>query len=155
MKWDCSIDINAPIEIVWDLFDERHPKRIMPKVDSNEWIVQNEPLTGSSYKQTYREGKRTETYLVTITEFKDEPEEKTKSIQFVLANLFETNLTFEMQKLADSRTQFRYVGSNEGINLMAKTMLKLGKKQENGGPVVAEFMDRVKQEAEKDAKGSE
>lgn len=155
MKWDRAIEIEAPIEVVWNLFDESHPERIMPKVDSNEWIVQNDPLTGSSYKQTYREGKRTESYLVTITEFKDEPEHKVKAIQFVLAKVFETTLTFEMKKLSESSTHFRYIGSNEGINFVGKSMLKLGKKQDNGGPVVEEFVNRVKREAEKDTKRSE
>ena len=152
MKWEKEIEIYAPIETVWGLFDEAHPQRIMPKVETNEWIVQNEPLTGSSYKQTYREGTRTESYLVTITEFKDEPDAKVKAIQFVLANLFETTLTFELQKLSESTTRFRYLGSNVGINLVGKTMLKLGKKQENGGPVVEEFIQQVKREAEKDAR---
>lgn len=155
MKWDKEIEIDAPIDVVWNLFDESHPQRIMPKVESNEWIVKNDPLQGSSYKQTYREGKRTESYLVTITEYKDEAEHKLKSIQFILANLFETTLTFEMTKIDESSTHFRYLGSNVGINFVAKTMLKLGKKQDNGGPVVDEFVKRVKREAEQDAKKEE
>lgn len=155
MKWKKEIDIEAPIETVWNLFDEAHPQRVMPKVDTNEWIVKNEPLTGSSYTQTYREGKRTESYLVTIEEFIDEPDHKKKTIQFILANLFETKLTFEMKQLTERKTRFRYIGSNEGINFTGKMMLKLGKKQENGGPVVEEFIQRVKREAEKDARGGE
>ncbi|MFC4353967.1 SRPBCC family protein [Chryseomicrobium palamuruense] len=155
MKWDKEIEIEAPIDTVWALFDESHPQRIMPKVDTNEWIVKNEPLTGSSYKQTYREGKRTESYLVTISEFTDEPDHKKKTIQFVLANLFDTNLTFEMKKISEGWTHFRYIGSNEGMNFIGKTMLKIGKKQENGGPVVEEFVQRIKREAEKDARGGE
>ncbi|XKH50228.1 SRPBCC family protein [Chryseomicrobium palamuruense] len=155
MKWDQRIEMEAPIETVWALFDEANPQRIMPKVESNEWIVQNDPLPGSSYKQTYREGTRTESYHVTITEFVDEPAFKKKAIQFILAKLFETTLTFELHKLAEDRTEFRYIGSNIGINFVAKTMLKLGKKQENGGPVVEEFVKRVKREAEQDANLSE
>lgn len=155
MKWEKEIEIEAPIETVWNLFDEAHPQRVMPKVDTNEWIVKNEPLTGSSYKQTYREGKRTESYLVTISEHIDEPDHKKKTIQFILANLFETKLTFAMEKVTESQTRFRYIGSNEGINFTGKMMLKLGKKQENGGPVVEEFIQRVKREAEKDARGGE
>jgi len=62
MKWEEERLIDAPIETVWALFEEEQAQRIMPKVVENRWIDKKTGMTGSTYEQTYQEGKRKETY---------------------------------------------------------------------------------------------
>ena len=126
MNWKEERQIDAPIEVVWALFEEEQAARIMPKVIENRWIDKKPEMRGSTYNQTYQEGKRKETYVVEITEFEDTADRKHKRIQFQLARAFEMNLAFTMEKVSEQQTKFIYSGSNRGINFVGRAMLKLG-----------------------------
>ena len=64
LTWNKKIIINAPIETIWKLFDLRSiPERIMPNIVENKPLNIKEGVVGSTYEQTYREGKRTQTYI--------------------------------------------------------------------------------------------
>ena len=149
MKWKEDRLIDAPINVVWDLFLEEHATRIMPKVVENRWLDKRQEMKGSTYEQTYQEGKRKETYVVKIVKFEDTENRKHKHIQFNLAHAFEMNLEFTMEKISEQQTKFIYAGENRGINFVGRAMLKLGSGK-NGDKVVNEFLDRVEQEALKD-----
>ena len=151
MKWTEERLIDAPIDVVWNLFEEEQAKRIMPKVVENRWLEKKQEVQGSTYEQTYQEGKRKETYVVEIVEFDDTENRKHKHIQFQLARAFEMNLSFTMEKVNDQQTKFIYSGSNLGINFVGRAMLKLGSKV-NGNQVIYDFLDRVEQEAVHDFK---
>lgn len=151
MKWTEERLIDAPIDVVWALFEEEQAIRIMPKVVENRWLEQKPGVQGSTYEQTYQEGKRKETYVVEIVEFDDTENRKHKHIQFQLARAFEMNLSFIMEKVSEQQTKFIYSGTNLGINFVGRAMLKLGSKV-NGDHVIHEFMDRVEQEALNDYK---
>ena len=149
MNWTEERLINAPIEVVWTLFEEEQAARIMPKVVENRWLEKKPGVKGSTYEQTYQEGKRKETYVVEIVDFEDTPVRKHKRIQFQLARAFEMNLVFTMERVGDQQTKFIYSGSNHGINFVGRAMLKLGSGMK-GNHVIQEFMDRVEQEALRD-----
>ncbi|KAA0965513.1 SRPBCC family protein [Sporosarcina sp. ANT_H38] len=149
MKWKEERQIDAPIEVVWALFEEEQAARIMPKVIENRWIVKKTDMRGSTYNQTYQEGKRKETYVVEITEFEDTANRKHKHIQFQLARTFEMKLAFTLEKASEHKTKFIYSGSNRGINFVGRAMLKLGSRK-NGNQVIHDFMDRVEKEATQD-----
>lgn len=149
MNWKEERQIDAPIEVVWALFEEEQAARIMPKVIENRWIVKNPDMRGSTYNQTYQEGNRKETYVVEIIEFEDTANRKHKHIQFQLARSFEMNLIFTMEKVSEHQTRFIYSGSNRGINFVGRAMLKLGSRK-NGIQVIHDFIDRVEKEAEQD-----
>ena len=149
MKWKEDRLIDAPINVVWDLFLEEHATRIMPKVLENRWLDKKQEMKGSTYEQTYQEGKRKETYVVKIVKFEDTENRKHKHIQFNLAHAFEMNLEFTLEKVSEQQTKFVYAGENRGINFVGRAMLKLGSGK-NGDKVVHEFLDRVEQEALKD-----
>lgn len=149
MKWEKERVIDAPIDIVWALFEEEQATRIMPKVVENRWVDKKPGLLGSTYEQTYQEGKRKERYVVEIVDFEDTETRKQKRIQFQLAHAFEMNLVFTMEKVSDQQTKLIYAGSNEGINFVGRAMLKLGSGK-NGDQVVYDFLDRVEQEAKRD-----
>ncbi|MET1012984.1 MAG: SRPBCC family protein [Paenisporosarcina sp.] len=154
MKWQEVRTIDAPIEVVWTLFEEENAQRIMPKVVENRWLEKKKPGTvGSTYEQTYQEGKRQETYVVEIVEFEDTNVRKHKRIQFRLAGAFEMNLAFTLERVNEKQTNFIYAGSNQGINFVGRAMLKLGNKKA-GDKVVTDFLDRVEQEAMLDYKVS-
>jgi len=146
MKWQEERIIDAPIEVVWTLFEEENAQRIMPKVVENRWLEKKPGILGSTYEQTYQEGKRKETYVVEIIEFEDTDLLKHKRIQFRLAGAFEMNLLFTLERLNEKQTNFIYAGSNTGINFVGRAMLKLGNKKA-GDKVVTDFLDRVEQEA--------
>ena len=151
MKWIEERLIDAPIEVVWSLFEEEQAKRIMPKVVENHWLEKKPEMKGSTYEQTYQEGKRNETYVVEIVEYENTDHRKHKRIQFQLARAFEMNLAFTMEQVTEQQTKFIYAGSNRGINFVGRAMLKLGSRV-NGDQVIQEFIDRVEQEALHDYK---
>ena len=149
MKWKEERIIDAPIEVVWSLFEEENAQRIMPKVVENRWLEKKPGTLGSTYEQTYQEGKRKETYVVEIIEFENTDDRKHKRIQFRLAGAFEMNLLFTLERLNEKQTKFIYAGSNTGINFVGRAMLKLGNKKA-GDKVVTDFLNRVEQEATAD-----
>ncbi|MDX1807816.1 MAG: SRPBCC family protein [Paenisporosarcina sp.] len=146
MKWKVERIIDAPIEVVWTLFDEENAQRIMPKVVENRWLEKKPGTIGSTYEQTYQEGKRKESYIVEIVEFEDTDDRKHKRIQFTLAGAFEMNLLFTLEQVNENQTHFTYTGSNTGVNFVGRLMLKLGNRKA-GNKVVIDFLDRVEQEA--------
>ena len=146
MKWEKERIIDTPIDSIWALFEEENAQRIMPKVVENRWIDKKLGITGSTYEQTYQEGKRQETYVVKIVDFEDSNVRKHKRIQFQLARAFEMNLAFTLEKITDQQTKFIYSGSNEGINFVGRAMLKLGSGK-NGDQVIIDFLDRVEKES--------
>ena len=146
MKWEKERIIDAPIDSIWALFEEENAQRIMPKVVENRWIDKKPGITGSTYEQTYQEGKRQETYVVEIADYEDSNVRKYKRIQFQLARAFEMNLAFTLEKITEQQTKFIYAGSNEGINFVGRAMLKLSSGK-NGDQVIIDFLDRVEKEA--------
>ncbi|WP_456272984.1 SRPBCC family protein [Bacillus sp. AK031] len=138
IHWKEEKAIPANIEKVWTLFSEENMPRIMPKVIENKPVYEAEGVVGSKYEQKYQEGKRTETYIV--------ESRKHKRIGFVIAKAFEIDLSFTLEKIDETSTNFIYEGTNKGKNFVGRAMLKLGG-DKNNNKVVQEFMDRVEKEA--------
>lgn len=148
IQWKEEKVIPANIETVWSLFSDKNIKRIMPKVEEHILIKKSETEAGAKHRQTYREGKRLETYIVDTLIYEDREEEKKKQIQFVLGKAFEVTLTFTLIKVDESHTRLIYEGENKGVNFVGRAMLKLAGKKSNLD-VVMEFLERVKAEAMK------
>lgn len=148
MNWERKINIHANIETVWQLFTEESMQRIMPQVVAHK-LISTDPATKTSiYEETYAEGKREETYLLTEVIRLDTPTEKHKSFDFTIAKMIHSMGEFYLKQLSDSETLFIYRGQNEGLNFLGKTMLKMGSQKKNDA-VVENFITRVKEEAEK------
>ncbi|TDL31222.1 SRPBCC family protein [Jeotgalibacillus sp. S-D1] len=147
IRWNEEIIINTNIEEVWNLFRDKNISRIMPKVMSHELIEGSEEEAGAKHLQTYREGKRVETYTVHTLAYEDHETEKYKKINFVLGKAFEITFSFTLIQLNDCQTKLIYEGENKGANFVGRAMMRLaGKNQDN--KVVFEFLERVKKEAE-------
>lgn len=148
IQWKEEKVIPTNIEKVWNLFSDKNIKRIMPKVEEHILIEKSETEAGAKHRQTYREGKRLETYIVDTLIYENREEEKKKQIQFVLGKAFEVTVTFTLIKVDDSHTRLIYEGENKGVNFVGRAMLKLAGKKSNHD-VVIEFLERVQTEAMK------
>ncbi len=149
IQWKEEIIINKNIEHVWSLFLDKNIKRIMPKVEEHIVIEKKENEVGTKHQQTYREGKRVETYIVETLAYENTEDKKKKQIRFVLGKAFEVSLTFILLKIDDETTNFRYEGYNKGVNFVGRAMMKLSSQKSNQD-VVKEFLQRVLEEAMKD-----
>lgn len=146
IQWKEEMIIDQNIETVWSLFSDQHIKRIMPKVEEHTLIEKQEAEAGAKHRQTYREGKRLETYIVDTLAYENRADNKHKKIRFVLGKAFEVTLGFTLIKMDETRTKFIYEGENNGVNFVGRAMLKLASKKSNHD-VVEEFMERVQKEA--------
>lgn len=151
MEWNEQRVIDANIETVWNLFKDEEIQRIMPKLEKHVLVEKRQDEVGAKHEQTYREGKRLETYIVETLAYLDEPEKKQKRLHFVLAKMFGVNLSFTLLKISEQQTRFIYKGSNEGINIIGKSMLRMAGPRSNND-TVSDFMDLVEREAMKSAK---
>ncbi|UOE56238.1 SRPBCC family protein [Bacillus sp. CMF12] len=148
IQWKEEIMIERNIEMVWSLFSDQHIKKIMPKVEEHILIEKRENEAGAKHRQTYREGKRLETYIVETLAYENSEDKKHKQIHFVLGKAFEITLAFTLVKIDESHTRFIYEGENKGVNFVGRAMLKLGG-DKNNLKVVEEFLQKVREEAMK------
>lgn len=148
IEWEEERVIQQNIDKVWTLFADDNIKKIMPQVGKHELIEKTEQEAGAKHMQSYKEGKRTETYIVETLAFEDKTDKKHKQIFFVLGKAFEVDLCFTLLKIDDSQTKFIYSGCNQGRKFIGKAMMKMVSNKSNM-KTVEEFMDRVEKEAMK------
>lgn len=76
--WTKTININAPIESIWQLLNGSLSdlQKIMPQVIENKPIKITEEVVGSVYRQKYKEGKRIEEYDVKTLNYTNELDKK-------------------------------------------------------------------------------
>lgn|SRR5690606_5483583 len=146
ISWRKEITIPTNIETVWKLFDIDQIQRIMPNVVEHKPIDIKEGVVGSTYLQTYQEGKRKESYIVTDIEHEDTDERKHHKIEFTLAKVFHIQAAYTLIKEDDNMTRFIYSGNNEGTNFLGRSLLKLGGTK-NNEKVVNDFVELVRNEA--------
>lgn len=146
IEWEEERVIRQNIEKIWLLFTDKNIRKIMPQVEKHELIEKTEQEVGAKHKQSYKEGKRTETYLVETLAYEDQQDRKYKQIFFVIGKAFEVDLCFTLIKLDENQTKFIYSGCNQGRNFIGKAMMKMAGNKSNL-KTVEDFMDRVEKEA--------
>ncbi|TWT07942.1 SRPBCC family protein [Planococcus sp. CPCC 101016] len=146
-EWNERRIIAAPIEKVWALFSDEQLQSIMPGLEQHELVEGPPNHVGSKYIQRNRFGNRLVSYVMEITAYEDQPERKQKDIGFVAAGLFRITLSFGLTKLDDRQTLFVYSGSNTGVNLLGRTLLKIDP-QNSSRQEAEELMARVAKSAE-------
>jgi len=144
-SWSKEIEIDAPIEQIWKLFSGslEEMQKIMPQVVDNQPIKITDDMVGSIYAQKYREGKRIMAYNVETLACLDSPNEKKVKISFTIAKMFEITAQYELVKLADHQTFFKYTTTNRPLKWFLKLFLLF-----SSDKVVIEFVNRVKKVAE-------
>lgn len=144
-QWSTEIEINAPIEQVWKLFDGplENMQKIMPQVVENTPITIKDGMVGSVYLQKYKEGKRVMEYQVETLEYNNSPNEKKLKVGFTLANMFDITACYKLVKLNDHKTTLKYTTTNRPLKWFMKLFLLFSTDK-----VVVEFVQRVKKVAE-------
>ncbi len=147
VKWKEQMVIDAPIEQVWQLFQDEQIQRIMPKVESHELLEGQHNATGAKHAQVYTEGKQQQRYIVETLSYVDEPDRKYRETTFEMGQMFKVRYAFSLEKQSDHSTRFVYEGQNKGISVTGKMMLLAGSKKA-ARTTVLNFMNRVKEQAE-------
>lgn len=147
VKWKEQMVIEAPIERVWELFQDEHIQRIMPKVESHDLLEGENDATGAKHAQVYTEGNQQQRYIVETLSYVDEPEKKYRETAFEMGQLFKVRYAFSLEKETAQRTRFVYEGQNKGMSVTGKMMLLAGSKKAARNTVL-NFMNRVKDQAE-------
>ncbi|MFD1038263.1 SRPBCC family protein [Virgibacillus byunsanensis] len=146
-QWSKDTEINAPINNVWELFNGslEDMQKIMPNVVENTPITETVEGVGSVFRQKYQEGKRVQEYDVETLIYTDQPDYKELKIGFTLARLSEITAHYELRKIDDETTFFRYTTTNRPLKWLLRILMPLV-----GDRVVVKFVDRVKRVAEED-----
>jgi ligand-binding SRPBCC domain-containing protein len=144
-QWSREIEINAPIEKVWMLFNGslEEMQKIMPQVVENKPKTITDNKVGSIYLQKYKEGKRVMEYEVETLEYKNDSNEKMMKAGFTLSNMFEITAKYELVKLEENKTFFKYTTTNRPLKWFIKPFLLFANDK-----VVVKFVQRVKDVAE-------
>ncbi|MEW9670050.1 SRPBCC family protein [Ammoniphilus sp. 3BR4] len=143
-QWTKEIVINAPIEVVWKLFDGSfaNMQKIMPQVVEHKPVKITEEGVGSVFRQKYKEGNRIEEYDIKTLEFLDDENNKKLKVGFTLANMFEITALYELIQM-NNKTLFRYTVTNRPLKWFVKLLLLFANEK-----VVIQFVERVKRVAE-------
>lgn len=146
-EWTKEIEIDAPIEKIWGLFDGslENMQKIMPQVVGNTPVKVTEEGVGSIYRQQYKEGKRVEEYDVVTLEYLNNPDHKKMKVGFNLANYFEITAGYELTRINEHKTVFKYTTTNKPLKAIFKLFLWFASDK-----AVVKFVDKVKQVAEEE-----
>lgn len=146
-SWSKEIEINAPIEVVWELFDGslENMQKIMPQVLENTMVKETEEKVGSISRQKYQEGKRVMEYDVETLEYENTTDFKNLKVGFNLANMFDITAKYELTKIDENMTHFKYTATNKPLKWFIKLFLMFANDK-----VVVEFVERVKKVAEQE-----
>lgn len=150
VKWKEQMIIDAPIEKVWNLFQDEQIQRIMPKVESHDLLEGKNNATGAKHAQVYTEGKQQQRYIVETLSYVDEPDKKYRETTFEMEHMFKVRYAFSLEKESSQSTRFIYEGQNKGISVTGKMMLLAGSKKAARNTVL-NFMNRVKERAERES----
>lgn len=145
-SWTKSIDIDVPIDEVWQYVDGDLPKmqEIMPNVISNSPKTVTDEVVGSVFTQKYREGNRIETYDVFVQEYINEPTHKEMKVNFVLANFFDVTTKYELVFISETKTKLTYTTTNKALKWYVHVMLWFASEK-----TIEKFVEHVKEVAEK------
>ncbi|MEC5424589.1 SRPBCC family protein [Virgibacillus sp. C22-A2] len=144
-KWSHDTEINASIEQVWNLLNGslEDMQKIMPNVIENKPIKVTDDGIGSIYRQKYQEGKRISEYDVETLIHMDKPDHKELKVGFTLGNMFEITALYELDRINEDETYFRYTTTNKPLKIFLKLFMLLASNK-----IVVQFVERVKNVAE-------
>ncbi|MFB9758891.1 SRPBCC family protein [Ectobacillus funiculus] len=144
-SWTEEVQINASIEHVFSYLDGplEQMQKIMPQVIENTPVKETAAVVGNVYLQKYKEGEEIQEYEVETLEYVNTSTHKTLKVEFVLANMFNITATYELEKIDEDHTLFRYIATNQALNENAERFLQFATNE-----VVVSFVNRVKSVAE-------
>lgn len=145
-SWTKSIEIDVPIDEVWQYVDGDLAKmqEIMPNVVSYTPVTITDDVVGSVYSQQYREGNRVETYDVHVKEYINNYTHKKMKVTFILANYFDISAKYELESISESKTRLTYTATNKALKWFVHLMLLFATEK-----TIVKFVEHIKQVAEK------
>lgn len=145
--WTAEIEINAPIEKVWEVIDgsEENLKKLDPKIVSNKVIEETKERIGSKYLQQYKEGKKVMEYVVEVTDYAEDDNNKMFQIGFKLGKWFDITVKYVLKKIDNNKTHLYYTTTNRPMNFLAKIMMKM---MGNNTSVVDNHVKKIKEFSE-------
>jgi len=145
--WTKEVSIHAPIDKIWKLFDGslEDIRRIMPNIITHEPLTETKDEVGRVYRQVYQEGKRMHEYDVTTMEYANQTDYKKMTTAFLHGKMFRIITSYELIKVAEKETIFRYITANEPLKWYIKPLLIF-----TGDGVVEKFVEHVKYIAEEE-----
>lgn len=146
-KWSEEIEINAPIEQVWQLIDGpiEEMQKIMPNLIENEPITITDEMIGSVHRQSFKVGKRFQTFDIKTLQYKNNPEEKHITLSFIHGGLFEIITSYDVKEINEAKTHFRYTTATKPLKWYLRFFMLLG-----SGKVAKQFVKHVKRVAERE-----
>lgn len=146
VKWREEMVIDADIEKVWSLVQDRNIKKIFPKIEDHVLVEGNDDEAGAKHAQSYYQGKQLMTYVVETLVYEESPERKQRTTSFLMNGAISVVYSYTLEKMEDGKTRFIYSGSNKGVTASAKMMLLAGSKKARQ-TTIGSFMERVRAEA--------
>lgn len=147
-KWKKDVEIDAPIDVVWQLFagDIEDKQKVMPSLFELEKIKETEEEIGSIYKQVFKSGSRFQFFEVNILDYQDNNKEKFLEEQFVHGKMFQITTSYRFKQLADGKTLFTYATETKPLKWYLRLFMLL-----NSGRAAGSFVNHVKNVAEREA----
>lgn len=144
-SWTEEVQINTSIEHVFSYLDGslEQMQKLMPQVVENTPVKETAAVVGNVYRQKYKEGEEIQEYEVETLEYANTPTHKMLKVGFVLANMFDITATYELEKIDENHTLFRYTATNQALNENAERFLQFATNE-----VAVSFVNRVKSVAE-------
>ncbi|WP_368653948.1 SRPBCC family protein [Ornithinibacillus sp. 4-3] len=146
-KWKRDIEINAPIDHVWRLFDGsvEDRQKVMPNLIELETVTETENRIDSIYKQAFKVGSRFQTFEVKILEYSNQPKEKHLEESFVHSGLFEITTSYTLKEIDENKTHFTYATRTRPLKWYLRLFMLL---QLSSGRMTTSFVNNVKKIAE-------
>ncbi len=149
-KYSEETIINGNIETIFEFIDgkEENLKKIDPKIQKNTLKKEEPGKVGTTYLQQYKEKSKTLEYIVTVTEYINDPEHKEYAIKFNLIGRFAINAKYKFDKIDENSTKAYYEIIGKPLKLSSKVMLKMVSKN-YGQDVVKKQLENLKTNIEK------
>lgn len=125
IKWHKTVDISAPIEDVFHLFNVENFSQIKPEFKNIQTVRETNEKIGSKYKVTHEEQGKTIEYIIHLDEFKNSESSKMMCFSYTISRFFEKDVQYILMKKSRNQTTLVYRGEMRGKYVIGNMILKL------------------------------
>ncbi|QYA48448.1 hypothetical protein [Nosocomiicoccus ampullae] len=125
IKWHKTVDISAPIEDVFHLFNVENFSQIKPEFKNVQVVRETNEKIGSKYKVTHEEQGKTIEYIVHLDDFKNSETSKMMRFSYTISRFFEKDIQYNLMKKSQDETTLIYSGEMRGKYVIGNMILKL------------------------------
>lgn len=125
IKWHKTVDISAPIEEVFHLFNVENFSQIKPEFKNIQVVRETNEKIGSKYKVTHEEQGKAIEYIVYLDDFKNSETSKMMRFSYTISQFFEKDIQYNLMKKSQDETTLIYSGEMRGKYVIGNIILKL------------------------------